>query len=136
MSVEIKSLTLGSPGIAGTQAAQNDNFNMIPAANVVYDLYTASKADNNKKAAVVKCIRIFNTSPTATVKLTLYFNRPNANGEYRRRQLTPPDVPLPPGFEYIDDDEISLEPGDSIQAKADTAGVIQYLISGLERDVV
>jgi hypothetical protein len=39
-----------------------------------------------------------------------------------------------PGFSLIDEGEITLEPGDKIQGKADTANVIQYLISGVERD--
>jgi len=136
MSIQVKSLTLGPPVADIALAAQNDNFNVIPTANVVFDLYTAKNDTVNQvfKAAIVKSIRVLNTSSSATVKITLYFNRPNTSGQYRRRQLTPADVPLAPGFEYIDDDEITLEPGDKIQAKADTAGIIQYLISGVERD--
>ena len=62
--------------------------------------------------------------------------RPNASGQYRRRQITPVDMVLQPGFIYIDDDELTLEPGDRVQAKADTANAIQYVISGLEQDMV
>ena len=136
MSVEIKSLTNAAPTADNSLAAPNDNFNIIPTANTVYTLYTAANDDGNKKSAIVNSLRILNTSATVTVKITLYFNRPNASGLSRRRQLTPADVPLPPGFAYIEDDEITMEPGDKIQAKADTAGVIQYLLSGVERDIV
>ena len=31
--------------------------------------------------------------------------------------------------------QITLEPGDMLQAKADVGGVIQYVISGVERDM-
>jgi hypothetical protein len=46
------------------------------------------------------------------------------------------DLSLQPGFLYVDSDEISLEPGDRIQGKSDTANAVQYVISGVERDVI
>ena len=96
MSIQVKSLTLGPPVADSALAAQNDNFNVIPTANVVFDLYTAKNDTVNQvfKSAIVKSIRVLNTSTSATVKITLYFNRPNTSGQYRRRQLTPVDVPL------------------------------------------
>jgi hypothetical protein len=137
MSLQIKSLTIGAPTIDNSLAAPNDNFNIIPTANTVYDLYTAANDATNKvfKAAVVSTIRLLNTHATSTVKVTLYFMRPNASGQNRRRLLSPPDIALIPGFTYFDDGEITLEPGDRIQAKADVANAVQYLISGVERDV-
>ena len=80
-------------------------------------------------------IRLVNVS-AGTVKVNLYFMRPNASGQYRRRQISPVDLSLQPGLLYVDSDEITLEPGDRIQAKADTANAVHYLISGVERDVV
>jgi hypothetical protein len=137
MSVEIKSLTAGAPVKDTSLAAQNDPFNLIASANEVYSLYTAANEATGKKAASVKGIRLVNAHATATVKVTLYFNRPNpTTGRSRRRLLGPPDVALPAGFTYIDDGEITLEPGDKIQAKVDTANAIQFVISGVERDVV
>jgi hypothetical protein len=137
MSVEIKSLTAGAPVKDTSLAAQNDPFNLIASANEVYSLYTAANEATGKKAAIVKGIRLVNAHATATVKVTLYFNRPNpTTGRSRRRLLGPPDVALPAGFTYIDDGEITLEPGDKIQAKVDTANAIQFVISGVERDVV
>lgn len=135
MSLQIKSLTVSAPTVDNSLAAQNDSFNTIPTANTVYDLYSAPTDPNTKKAAIVKSIRLANTH-TATVKVTLYFMRPNSSGAYRRRLLTPVDLPLTANYVYIDDSEITLEPGDRIQGKADYGAVIQYLISGVEREVI
>jgi hypothetical protein len=133
MSVEIKSLTIGTPRRDDSQAAKNDSFNLIPMANVVYDLYAAANDATEKKAAIVNSLRLVNTH-TAAVVVNLYFNRPNG-GLNRRRLLAPPNISLAPGMCFIDDSEITLEPGDKLQAKADTANVIQYVISGVERDM-
>ena len=134
MAIQLKSLTKGSPTLDNSFAAQNDSFNIIPTANVVYELYATPNAVPTVRAAVVRAIRLVNTH-TAPVKVTLYYNKPNASGQNRRRLLTPVDMVLPPNFVYIDDTEITMDPGDGIQAKAETAAVIQYLISGMERDV-
>jgi len=142
MSVLIRSLTSLDPTTQPKPESKcpacPDFFNIIPAAmpTCVYTLYSAPNdtATPNKKAAIVKSIRLINIHPTATVKVTLYFNRPNASGNYRRRLLTPADMALAPNFVYIDDSELTLEPGDQIQGKADTPGQIQFLISGVERD--
>lgn len=134
MSVQIKSLSNAAPTVDNSLAAQNDNFNIIPTANTVYDLYTAANDATNKKTAIVNSLRLVNTH-TASVKVNLYFMRPNATGQNRRRLITPVDLSLAPGYLYIDNDELTLEPGDRIQGKADVGNVIQYVISGVERDV-
>lgn len=136
MSVLIKSLTLGPPVADITAAATNDYFNVIQAANTVYDLYTAPNETSAKRAAIVNSIRVANTH-SANVKITFYVNRPTAatNGFHRRRLLTPIDMTLGPNQIYVDETELTLEPGDKIQGKADVANVIQYWISGVERDV-
>jgi hypothetical protein len=139
MATEIKSLTTGdAPQPDNALVAQNESFNIIPTANVVYDLYAApdEPEDNNRKGAIVSSLRLINIHATATAKVTLYFNRPTTSGQSRRRLLTPADMQLPPNYMYIDEAEITLEPGDKIQGKSDTAGVVQYLISGMERDVI
>lgn len=139
MSIQIKSLTTGAPVLdhPGTEGnAPNEAFNIIPTADQVYTLYAAVNASGIMKSAIVKGIRIINTH-TAAVTVTLWFNRPPpGTDKYRRRLLAPADIALPPGASLIDDSEITLEPGDKIQAKASVANVIQYLISGVERDVV
>jgi hypothetical protein len=126
------------------EAASSDLYNILPAAHAtdVYDLYIAPKASSTStinRAAIVKSIRLVNTSG-ASVKVTLYFNHPgsfDANGNAsggRRRFLTPADMVLPANFIYIDNDELTLAPGDRIQGKSDTLNAIQFLISGVERD--
>jgi len=137
MALQVKSLTVGKPLPDVSMAAMNDSFNVIPTPDIVHDLYVAPSLPTSPvpRTAIISNIRLINTHATDAVQFTLYFNRPDSNGCFRRRQLTPPNVSLPAGFEYIDDDEITLEPGDRIQAKANAAGVLQYLISGVERDV-
>ena len=131
MSLQIKSLTVGAPTVDNSMVAQNDSFNCIPTAGPIYDLYTAPTG----KAAIIKSIRLANTH-TATVKVTLFFMRPNSSGACRRRLLTPVELPLTANYVYIDDSEITLESGDRIQGKVDYGAVIQYLISGVEREVI
>ncbi len=101
----------------------------------MYDLYVAPNDVPNKnvKATIVKAIRLANTG-SSSVTINLYFNRPNSMGQYRRRLLSPVNMSLPAGFLYIDNDEITLEPGDHLQAMASAGGVVQYTISGVERD--
>ena len=115
-------------------AAANDFFNVIQNANTVYDLYSAPNDATAKRATIVKSIRLANTH-SANVKVTLYVNRPTSAGFHRRRLLTPLDMTLGSNQVYVDDAELTLEPGDKLQGKADVAGVIQYWLSGVERDV-
>ena len=97
--------------------------------------YTVPNSGGFAHSAIAKTIRLVNTHATNAVKVSLYYNKPNANGQNRRRLLAPADILLPAGTTYIDDSELTLDLGDKIQAKADTANVIQYIISGVERDV-
>lgn len=133
MAVIIKSLTITAPTVDSSTPAQNDFYNTIPTANTIYDLYSAPTTPTTK-AAIVKNIRLVNTH-TASVKVNLYFMRPNANGQNRRRQISSIDMALPPGYLFIENEEITLEAGDRIQGKADVANVIQYVLTGVERDV-
>ncbi len=129
MSVQIKSLTNGAPTEDSSLQAVNDNFNIIPKANTVYTLYTAPAG----KAVIVKSIRMVNIL-AQTVEISLYLNKPDANGHGRRRLLAPTLTILQKGA-YIDDVEITMEPGDKIQAKADGNNGVHYVISGIEREV-
>jgi hypothetical protein len=136
MSLQIKSLGAGAPVLDNSLSAPNDNFNVIPTPNAVYILYTAANETNNRKTTIVKGIRLVNSHASATVKVSLYFNRPNSVGQNRRRLVAPPDLTLAPGGVFVDDGEITLEPGDQIQAKADVGNALHYIISGVERDMV
>lgn len=133
MSVQIKSLTNGVP-TPDTSPDIADSFNTIPAANTVHDIYTAPKGSSVNRAAVVKGIRLVNIK-AETVNISLYFNRPDQDGRSRRRLLAPKGMGLLAGATYIDDGEISMEPGDSLQMEASQADAIQYIISGVERDL-
>src|SRR5689334_8775627 len=115
MSLQLKSLTNGTPIKDTGLPAPNSLFNVIPTANDVYDLYTAPKTSTTNRAAIVKGVRLSNTRVgTSSVKVTLYFTRPNATGQHQRRLLAPADLLLADGFTYVDDSEITLEPGDKI----------------------
>src|SRR5262245_53739679 len=120
MSLEIKTLTIDPPSKDISLAAPIDTFNVIPTANEVYDLYAAPNdpVNNIRKSAIVKSIRMINTHASSAVKVSLYYNKP-ANGQYRRRLLAPAEISLPAGFSLLDDSEVTMDPGDKIQAKAD-----------------
>lgn len=132
MAIQVKALTNGTPTIDNSLVSPNDSFNVIPAATAaaIYDLYTVPVG----KTCVVKNIRLTNIT-AAPVTTNLYFTRFTIGGLARRRQLTPVDMVIPAGILYIDDDEITLEAGDRIQAKASAPNGVQYMISGVERDI-
>lgn len=135
MSVEIRSLTIGVPAEDQGMEEPNDFFNIIQNQNVVYDLYVVPSTP--PMTALISNIRLANTH-TSTVQITLYFTRPTLppNPYPRRRLLTPVNMSLPANSIYVDDHELAMEKGDKIQAVASVGGVIQYLINGVEREVV
>jgi len=131
MSIQIKSLMNTLPVRDDSPADNQDTFNLIPTANEVYSLYTVPDA----KVAIVKSIRLTNVNINAqTVNISLYFNRPKL-GFNRRRSLLPKPMSMPAATTYIDDAEITLEAGDSIQGECNLANAIHYVISGVEREV-
>jgi hypothetical protein len=105
-----------------------------PAADTYYDLWAAPTGPP-AKAAIVKSIRIVNTDTQArTVNLRLV---PYSGGVPAARMLAPVNMSMAAnaGALYLDDKEITLGSGDSIQAKASAGNVIQCVLSGIERDV-
>jgi len=147
MSVQIANLTAGVP-VADTSVNASPDANRIPvtSSGTVYTLYGAPVAIGSvaAKAAIVKGIRITNTF-SSPVKLNLFMTYfLNMSGMlYRvRRQIAPVDMILPVGFVYIDDGEITLPSGASIQAGAKPESgtppansFVDFVISGVERDV-
>jgi len=129
MSIEIKQLTIGAPTEVDPAEATDDNFNLIPQANTMYNLYTAPA----NKAVIVKSVRVTNIL-SQTVQINLYLNRPDAFGSARRRLIAPKNLPIPQQSTYNDDAEITLEPGHSIQALCLQSNGVHYVISGVERD--
>lgn len=71
-----------------------------------------------------------------TINISLYLNRPDNNGFARRRFLASKQLAIPQQGAYIDDAEITLSPGDKIQAQATFDNAVHYVISGVEREVV
>jgi hypothetical protein len=85
-----------------------------------------------EKRAILKGIRLVN-SDTAARTVNLYF-RPN--GGSTSRLIFPKDLTLAAGAAFIDDSEITLQAGDKIRGKADTAAKVDFVLSGVERDEV
>lgn len=133
MSIILKSLSLTTDGRfrdASKSRAMGEVFNQITKPNVVMLLYQAPAAT----AAVINNIRIVNTH-SADVTFSLYFNRPDSTGNFRRRLLLPANIKLPPNFVLYDDLELFLDTGDTLEAQASVGNVIHCFISGFERGI-
>jgi hypothetical protein len=152
MSVQIKNLTsVVTPRNADTRADDPGvgvKFNRIPLDGNIYDLYAAPNSTTAKKTAILKSLRVTNTHD-APVVIDLYYADDVIVGTMvstnlcRRRRIAPPLVRLAVGFTYIEDGEVTVEPGGRIQASAkpETGAVqptkyIDYVISGVERDAI
>ena len=79
-------------------------------------------------STVIKLITLVNTNSTAE-KVNLYFK---ANGGTSRR-IIPEDMVLNPGYSLIFDDGIFMETGDIIEADAETAAKVDFIVSGVEQ---
>jgi hypothetical protein len=141
MSIEIKSLTNGTPTPDDKNqrpiAAFNTipNLDVMPNSNPVFNLYTVPL----NKTALIQNIRVKNLLKH-TVSLSLYMNRPtklNGNTVHQRLLLLPRATSVLAGHTLIDDAELTLEAGDSIQGEVygEDGPAIQYAISGVECDV-
>lgn len=98
-----------------------------PNADTVYDLPGAVPSG---KAWIVKSIRLANTDTVART-VNLYFLKLSSSA----RQISPKDLAMAPGQVAIDNEEITMGAGDKIQGKASSGNKIDYVISGVERDV-
>ena len=97
-----------------------------PNANTVYDLYLVQDG----KAAVVTTMRFVNTD-TAARSINVYFKRSGQTA----RSVLPVNLQLGAGNLVAEEGELSMGAGDKIQAKADSGNKIDFVISGIERDV-
>ena len=77
-------------------------------------------------SAIIKTITLVNTDAVART-VNLYVNATGAN-----RRIIPKDMEMGVDYQYIFDDELTLETGDSIQGDASAAAVIDYVINGIE----
>jgi hypothetical protein len=78
--------------------------------------------------SIVKSIRLVNAA-TGPVTINLYFT-PSGGSSYF---IAPTNLLIGAGGMAIDDQEITMGPGDSIQAAASVGGAISYVISGIQR---
>lgn len=89
----------------------------------VASLYTVAASTQT----LVKTISLVNTS-SATVKVDIY--KLTSGGTARR--ITPYELELAAYYKYKIEDNVTLEAVGAIQGKAAIAGVIDYVISGVE----
>jgi hypothetical protein len=95
----------------------------------VYDLYTAPTTPA-AKAAIVKAIRLVNTD-TSSRTVNLYFKKSGGTA----RLISPKDLSIAAWFLFVEDGEITLGSGDKIQGKASAGNKVDFVLSGIERDV-
>jgi hypothetical protein len=89
------------------------------------------------KSAIVKSLRLVNTG-TSTAVVNLWFRRGTSSSGTSYR-IIPKDLNLAPGAAFVDDSELTLEYVDSSNIDrirgAVASGTVDYVISGIERDV-
>lgn len=89
------------------------------------------------KTAIVKSIRLVNTG-SAAATVNLFVRRSTTGTSYR---IAPKDMALAAGAAYVDDSEITLEGltttngEDRVRGVVNTGATVDYVISGVERDV-
>lgn len=92
-----------------------------------------------KKAALVTVMRFFNTDPATQIAMNLYFVRYNSSKPLIRNRLKlnilPVAMRVNPGELKVETTPLVLEEGDALIAYAFVKNKIEYVISGVERDV-
>ena len=83
------------------------------------------------KTLVVKNMRFVNTG-SASATLNVYFKHDTDTS----RRIVPKDTVLPAGYSLVDDQEITLEEDDKIEGQVESGETVDYVISGIEREVV
>lgn len=100
------------------------------------DLY----APGTGKAAIIKSIRLVNTS-ASPVTVNLFLKRAAASSSAGGgMRIIPKDLSLGPGAAFIDDSELTLEYVDGsnrdwVRGLAGANNAVDCVISGVERDV-
>jgi len=94
------------------------------------DLYLA-----DGKSALIKNMIFTNTDSQART-LNVYFLKSGGSPGTDERRILAKDLVLPSGYSVVHDAEISLSDGDKIRGIASAADVIDYVINGVEREVV
>ena len=108
-------------------------------ATTAVDAYTPSVSG---RAAIVKSIRLVNTS-SSSVTVNAWLKRTISTGPTTTTtRVLPKDVVLAPGQMFVDDSEITLEYSvvagvttqDFVTLQSTVANVLDYVLSGVERD--
>lgn len=101
-------------------------------------LTTASKAEVYKapdtKAAIVKNIRVANIDTVART-FNLYYLKTAANYATESRLISAANTSLAPGQIVVFDQELTLAPTESVRGDASVGAKLDFVISGIERDV-
>src|SRR5688572_18398519 len=83
------------------------------------------------KALVIKNMRFVNSGPNPAT-LNVFFKATSSGDPHR---ILPKDVVIAPGAMLVDDDELTLEAGNLVEAiVSGTTPAVDYVISGIERD--
>ncbi len=82
------------------------------------------------KAVIVRNMRFVNTNDTNTATLNVFFKR--GSNTYR---LLEKNLIINAKKLHIDVNEVALEANDSIEAVVLTGETVDYVISGIERDI-
>lgn len=83
-------------------------------------------------------MRFYNLNPTAQVQMHLRYVPYDVEKPFsfrKRRHILPVDMKLEPRQLMVDTTPLVLEPGDGLLGYAFTPNWINYVISGIERDV-
>ena len=135
MAITIKTLGAGTlRTAAGAFAGPNVPRDVI--------LYSAPRPGEfgaiASKAALVTAMRFFNSSLTSTVQMHLRYVAYDMQTAFvfrKRRHILPLDMRLNPGELMVETTPLVLEAGDGLIGYAFTDNLINYVISGVERDV-
>jgi len=111
----------------------------IGATQANNELLTLYSTNSNKvptgKAAIVKSVRLANTSASTTRKLTL--NYLSGISGAANKAVSPKDLTLAPGSMVILNDELILVADDKLRASFNDSGTgddIDVVLGGVERD--
>lgn len=90
------------------------------------EIYTAPSA--TLRSAIISGMRFTNTGAnTATVQV--FFKRLSGT----ERRVLPVNLKIPPQGAFIDSDELTLGPGDSVVGNAASGDTVHVVVSGTER---
>jgi len=101
---------------------------ILSLANGQLNLATTDMYASTAITTIVKSIRLVNTgSLPITINLYFLLNLGTA------RRIAPVNMTIPAGGLAIDDQEITMGPGDKVRGDASSGGTVDFVISGIQR---